>query len=82
LQIVFAEGLSDVMSDRGITEEDVKATIECAERDKTFIKDGNRIIGKYRMENMTVYAAYEKDGDTFKVDSVYSHRVRLTSEQE
>lgn len=82
MQIVFVEGLGDVMSERGITEEDVKKTIECAERDKTFIEDGDSIIGKHRMENMTVYAAYEKDGDTFRVGSVYGHRVRLTSEQE
>lgn len=72
----------DVLSDRGLTEEDVERTIGHSEKEKTFIIDGGKIIGKYRMENMTVYVSYEKEGDLYGVDSVYSHRVQLTSEQE
>ena len=82
LEIALAEGLEDVLSERGLTEDDVRNTIEHAEKEKTFIIDGQNIIGKYKMENITVYAAYEKSGDTFKVSSVYSHRVQLNSERE
>ena len=82
MEIVLAEGLADLISDCGLTEYDVKKTMEHAEKEKTFIIDGENIIGKYKMENMTVYVAYEKDGEIYKVKSVYSHRVQLNSELE
>ena len=82
MEIAFAEGLTDVLSERGLTEDDVRDTIEHSEKEKTFIINGGKIIGKFKMANMTVYVSYEKEGDLYKVDSVYSHRVQLTSEQE
>ena len=82
MEIEFANGVMDILNERGISVEDVERTISYSEKEKTFIVDDGKIIGKYRMENMTVYVSYEKKGNLNMVHSAYSHRVHLTSEQE
>jgi hypothetical protein len=70
------------MEERGVTEEDIRTVISAAEEKKTFVRDGDTIIGKSKLGNMTVYVVYEKDGELFRVQSTYSHRVSLVSEKE
>jgi len=82
VEIALAEGVAECIEERGITEEDIRRVIEGAEDKKTFICDGTTIIGKSRLGEMTVYVAYEKDGNLFKVQSAYSHRVSLISDKE
>lgn len=81
MKIEMMDGMVECMAKRGITEEDIRMTIEDAEKKKNFILEGNTIIGKAKLGNMTVYAVYEKTGSVFKVKSAYSHRVHLSSEK-
>lgn len=74
------EGVADLLEERGLTEADVRTAVEGAERDKTFIKEGDVFIGKTRSGKATFYAVYEKEGGLVKIRSAYSHRVSLVSE--
>ena len=82
MDIEMMEGMAECMAERGIKEEDLRMTIEDAEKKKTFVMDGSTIIGKTKLGNMTVYAVYEKKGSVFMVKTAYSHMVHLTSEKE
>ena len=61
------------MSERGISAEDVKTVLENAEKNQTFlVGDDGSFLAKHRLENFCPYVAYEKDGDSYVIKSVYS----------
>lgn len=83
MEIIISSEVEDLMSERGVIKVDVQAVIEKAEAEKTFLiaEDGS-ILAKARLENFCPYVAYEKDGETYTIKTVYAHRVLLGHEVE
>ncbi len=83
MDIQISSEVEGIMSERGISAEDVKTVLENAEKNQTFlVGDDGSFLAKHRLENFCPYVAYEKDGDSYVIKSVYSHRVLLGYEIE
>ncbi|PAB60563.1 hypothetical protein [Anaeromicrobium sediminis] len=83
MEIIISSEVKDLMSERGVAKEDVQAVIEKAEAEKTFlIAEDESILAKARLDNFCPYVAYEKDGETYTIKTVYAHRVLLGHEFE
>lgn len=78
----LADGVAELMEERGIRAEDVKAVVAAAENggDKLLSGETGNFLAKLRLENLCVYAEYSMDGDTATVCDSYAHRVTLGSE--
>jgi len=74
---VNLDKVTELMEERGITADDVKAVLSWAENEGIKLVDGDRNLAKKRLENIMVYVEYMTDGT---VEDVYSHRVILGEE--
>lgn len=80
MQLKISEQVKQVMTDRHIYEEDIKAVIEAAEvsGEKLYQPGTNKFLAKRKLGNATFYAVYSPTGDDgFEVHSAYSHRSEL-----
>ena len=83
MDIQISSEVEGIMSERGVSAEDVKTVLENAEKNQTFlVGDDGSLLAKHRLENFCPYVAYEKDGDSYVIKTVYSHRVLLGHEIE
>lgn len=83
MDIQISDDVEEVMNERGVSREDVEAVLANAEKNQTFLigEDGS-FLAKHRLENFCPYVAYEKDGDSYVIKTVYAHRVLLGHEIE
>lgn len=81
MDIKISSDLEEVMNERGVSREDVEGVLVNAEKNQTFlVADDGSFLAKHRLENFCPYVAYEKDGDSYIIKSVYAHRVLLGHE--
>lgn len=82
INVTYSEAIVQIMEERGISQEDVKAVIVAAEDEgvKLVSIANKRYLAKKRLENFTVYVEYNLSGAEVEVFDVYGHRVNLTEE--
>lgn len=76
------DNVAEIMEERGINEDDIRAVIAAAEESGEKLVDGARSLAKKRLDNVTVYVEYTSEDDGFDVADVYSHRVALKEDEE
>lgn len=75
------DSVADVMEERGINADDIHQVIEWAEESSEKLTNGESFLAKKRLDRVTVYAEYTRDGDTCTVTDTYSHRVKLAEDE-
>lgn len=83
INVTLSAEVESVMEERGVCLEDIQTVIETAETSgvKLLNQDTGHFLAKKRLENVTVYAEYQIDGDNANVVDVYSHRVTMAEDQ-
>ena len=83
INVTLSAEVESVMEERGVCLEDIQTVIEAAETSgaKLLNQESGCFLAKKRLENVTVYAEYQIDGDYASVVDVYSHRVTMAEDQ-
>jgi len=83
MEIIYAEGVKNLMEERGIKEEDVQALFSTDTSDlKTMRSADGSFLSRVRLDNVTVYAEYTKGENSVTVKDLYSHMVTFANEEE
>ena len=83
MDIQISSDVEEIMNVRGVSAGDVENVLTNAEKNKTFlVADDGSFLAKHRLDNFCPYVAYEKDGDSYTIKTVYAHRVLLGHEIE
>lgn len=83
IKVTLSAEVESVMEERGVCLEDIQTVIDAAEASgaKLLDQESGHFLAKKRLENVTVYAEYQIDGDQANVVDVYSHRVMMAEDQ-
>ena len=83
VKVTLSTEVQSVMEERGVCLEDIQTVIDAAETSgvKLLNQDSGHFLAKKRLENVTVYAEYQINGDQADVIDVYSHRVMMAEDQ-
>lgn len=75
MKFIIADDVKQAYESKGIKDDDVKAVIEGAGKDRIY--NGSEFIAKKEIGEMTVYARYKIDGDNVTVLAAYKHMMKI-----
>ena len=82
IDLIIDEHIKKLMEDRLILEADIKKVIGHSEENQNiFINtENNHYLAFRRMLNVTYWVEYVKNGDSYKIITIYSHRMDVQGE--
>ena len=75
MEYIIADEVKQAYEAKGIKDEDIKAIIEGADKDRIY--NGSEFIAKRVIGDITMYARYKVEGDKVTVLSAYKHQLKI-----
>lgn len=82
IDLIIDEHIKKLMEDRLILEADIKKVIGHSEENQNIFynTENNHYLAFRRMLNVTYWVEYVKNGDSYKIITIYSHRMDVQGE--
>jgi hypothetical protein len=82
IKLQISDQVKTLMTDRGITDDDVKQVIHQAEStgEKLYQPGANKYLAKARLGEATIYVEYSVGENNYTIHTAYAHRSKIGKE--